>query len=454
MTAESEHWINSAAFMTALSGRSLITESDKLSRFTATQNQDCMKVLMLAPHPFYQGRGTPIAADLVLRVLSSRGEQVDLLTFAEGSDRQYGNVTIHRTPEFKPAQLWIQGMRPGFSIKKLVCDAFMLIRAIRMVQRSAQREPYDLVHAGEEAVFIALLIKKLYGVPFVYDMDSSLVGQLTDKYAFLGAIAKPLRACEQFAVRQASAVLAVCQALADEIQPYRPKKIAIVPDISLLDNVESQNAAEPLKAQFKIDGSLLMYVGNLASYQGIDLLLASFAQVVKQRTQASNIPHLVIIGGAEDDIAQYQQQARDLGIESQVHLIGPRPIDQLKHYLAQADIVVSPRTQGANTPMKLYSYLDSGKALLATDLPTHNQVLKGPAVTTPIAAVAPPKTQPFADAMLHLIDSPAERATLGQSAQAYIAKEHTYEAFSRKLNALYDWVEDDLSLSSAPPAIA
>ena len=415
-----------------------------------------MKVLMLAPHPFYQGRGTPIAADLVLRVLSSRGDRIDLLTFPEGDARQYSNVTIHRCATLKPVKRWVQGMRPGFSIKKIVCDAFMLIQAIQMVQRSAN-EPYDLIHAGEEAVFIAALIKKLYGIPYVYDMDSSLVGQLTDKYDFLSAIAAPLRACEKFAVRQASAVLAVCQALSDEIQPYRPKKVAIVPDISLLNNDQSQNKAEPLKETLNIDGALLMYVGNLASYQGIDLLLDSFAQTIQTRKQqpaTEPVPHLVIIGGAENDIAKYQQKAQTLGIADQVHLIGPRPIDQLKHYLAQADILLSPRTQGTNTPMKLYSYLDSGKALLATDLPTHNQVLKSPAIASPIAIVAPPEPQPFAAAMQHLINHPDERAAIGQAAQAYIAKEHTYEAFSRKLNALYDWVEDDLSVSAAPPAIA
>jgi len=414
-----------------------------------------MKVLVLAPHPFYQGRGTPIAVDLVLRVLSRRGEQVDVLTFSEGDDRQYDGVTIYRTPALKAAKRWVTGMRPGFSIKKLVCDAFMLVRAVRMVQRTAKGQQYDLVHAGEEAVFIAILLKKLYGIPYVYDMDSSLVGQLTDKYDFLRAIAGLLRTCEQFAVRQASAVLAVCQALSDEIQPYRPNKVAIVPDISLLNSSSHvPNKTEPLKQQFKVGGSLLMYVGNLASYQGIDLLLASFAQALSQSAKDQPSPHLVIIGGVESDIAKYRQQAQALNIQSYVHLIGPRPIEQLKHYLAQADIVVSPRTQGDNTPMKLYSYLDSGKALLATDLPTHNQVLKGSAVMTPIAAVAKPETQLFADAMLHLIEHPEVRATLGQAAQNYIAKEHTYEAFSRKLTSLYDWVEDDITVDAAPPAIA
>ena len=55
-----------------------------------------MKVLILAPHPFYQERGTPIAVDLLIRALSERGDDVDLLTFHEGVDHSYPGFHIFR----------------------------------------------------------------------------------------------------------------------------------------------------------------------------------------------------------------------------------------------------------------------------------------------------------------------------------------------------------------------
>ena len=70
-----------------------------------------MRILLLAPHPFYQERGTPIAVDLLLRVLSRRGETVDVLTYAEGAGRIYPGVTIHRIAPL----LFTRGTRPGFS---------------------------------------------------------------------------------------------------------------------------------------------------------------------------------------------------------------------------------------------------------------------------------------------------------------------------------------------------
>ncbi|MGB3293532.1 MAG: glycosyltransferase family 4 protein [Phormidesmis sp.] len=197
----------------------------------------------------------------------------------------------------------------------------------------------------------------------------------------------------------------------------------------------SEFPPEDLKAQFKIQGMLIMYVGNLERYQGIDLLIESFAKVLKAAPNA----HLVAIGGNASDIQKYRTQASEYQTSSNIHFIGSRPVTQLKQYLDQADIVVSPRIQGSNTPMKIYSYLDSGKALLATDLTTHTQVLN-----SKIAHLAAPNVAAFAAGMQYLIDQPELRARLGRAAQSYIAKAHTYEAFSTKLNALYDWIDGEL----------
>lgn len=190
-----------------------------------------------------------------------------------------------------------------------------------------------------------------------------------------------------------------------------------------------------LRDTFKIDGPLLMYVGNLEQYQGIDLLLDSFRLVLSHGCDS----HLVIIGGVPGDIQHYRQQAKALGIHGHVHFPGPRPVTQLADYLAQADILVSPRIQGNNTPMKLYSYLDSGKALLATDLPTHTQVLN-----QQVAWLTSPLPEAFSQGMLHLIEQPNLRQQLGKEAQTLVAQQHTYEAFSTKLTGLYDWLQENL----------
>lgn len=186
-----------------------------------------MRILLLAPQPFYEDRGTPIAVALVLKVLSERGTRVDVVTYHEGRDVRLDHVTLHRIPRVP----LVRGIRPGFSWKKIICDVFMLLAAVRL----AASRRYDLVHAVEEAVFIALLLKWLFRIPYVYDMDSSLAQQLTERLPFLRKAGPALAACERLAVRQATAVVPVCEALAAVARQGHARKIVLLPDVSLLD---------------------------------------------------------------------------------------------------------------------------------------------------------------------------------------------------------------------------
>jgi glycosyltransferase involved in cell wall biosynthesis len=187
-----------------------------------------------------------------------------------------------------------------------------------------------------------------------------------------------------------------------------------------------------MKKELGIDGLILMYVGNLEPYQGIDLLLESFALVLKATEKAD----LVIIGGQVSDIHQYQKKAHHLGIQRRVHFCGPRPLEHLGEYLSEADILVSPRITGNNTPMKLYSYLHSGTAILATDLPTHTQLLDGQ-----VAMLAEPSPKAFSQAMLRLIEDENLRQNLGHAGKKLVEEQYSYQVFRGKLRELFDWLE-------------
>jgi hypothetical protein len=164
-----------------------------------------VRILLLAPHPFYQARGTPIAVKTVLEFLSERGDTVDVLTYAEGAEVSIPNCTVYRISRVPG----LQGIRPGFSVKKVLSDVLMVGSCLRLVRRNR----YDLIHAVEESAFIAAAMRALTGVPYVYDMDSSLAEQLVDAYPPLRFAFPVLRRMEALAIRRSSGVLTVCAAL-------------------------------------------------------------------------------------------------------------------------------------------------------------------------------------------------------------------------------------------------
>jgi glycosyltransferase involved in cell wall biosynthesis len=397
-----------------------------------------LRILVLAPHPFFQPRGTPLALRRVLEFLSSRGHQLDVLTFHEGEDVDIPNCRIHRTAR----PLGIRNIRPGFSLKKVVCDLFMFVQCLRMVRRNH----YDLIHAVEESAFIAAAMQRIAGIPYVYDMDSSLAEQLVDTYPRLQFAFSTLRRCEAVAVRHSLGVLTVCAALEDVALGHAPDKpIGRVEDTTLLgpEQAHSGNGqgADPLlPASVDSQTPVAMYVGNLEHYQGIGLLLEGFRHALVRVPDAN----LVIVGGMKDDIAHYRRRAEQLGIASRVHFLGPQPISSLDGLFKRADVLVSPRLKGLNTPMKIYSYLDSGTAVLATRLRTHTQVLDDRT-----AYLVSPDPEALGDGLADLLSNPSLREQLARQAKAYVQQEFTPEAAHRKLGTFYSMMESKASEAGA-----
>jgi len=383
-----------------------------------------MNILLLAPHPFYQERGTPIAVDLLLRALSRRGDQVDVITFHEGEERTYAGVVIHRIPRLA----WAQNVRPGFSWKKVVCDIFLTFKALRL----AARKKYDLVHAVEEAAFMAMLIRVFYRIPYIFDMDSSMPMQLVEKTPALGIIAPFFRFFEAQAARKAVAVVAVCDALAEIARQAGARKVFVLRDISLLATEFSSATATPA-GLLDVEKPCLMYIGNLEPYQGIDLLLESFALA----RQSMPKMFLALIGGNDRAIQRYRDKCAALGIADRVRFYGPRPLSSMAQLVAQADVLVSPRIKGVNTPMKIYSYLQSGKPVLATDLPTHTQALDR---TT--AMLADPMPDKFAAAMLSLLENPGLGRQLAERAAKLAEEKYSLQAYTNTVENIYNWVKD------------
>jgi glycosyltransferase involved in cell wall biosynthesis len=396
-----------------------------------------VRILVLAPHPFFQARGTPLAVRRVLEFLGSRGHQLDLLTLHEGEDVAIPNCRIYRIAR----PFGINNIRPGFSLKKVVCDAFMFAKCLQMVRRNR----YDLIHAVEESAFIAAAMQRLTGVPYIYDMDSSLAEQLVDAYPSLQFAFPTLRRCEALAVRRSLGVLTVCAALEDVAHGHAPDKpIGRVEDTTLLvahpagdGNGQGGDAMPPGVGP---ETPLAMYVGNLEHYQGIGLLLEGFKHTLARVPQA----HLVIVGGLPPDVNHYRRAAAELGIGARVHFLGPRPIALLDGLLKRADVLVSPRLKGLNTPMKIYSYLDSGTAVLATRLRTHTQVLDDRT-----AYLVAPEPEALGNGLADLLSDPALRERLAGQAKAYVQREFTPEAAERRLGSFYSMMESKAARAGA-----
>lgn len=379
-----------------------------------------MKILFLAPQPFYTERGTPIAVKLAVSSLCREGHQVDLLTYHEGQDIDIPGMRLFRAR--RPPG--VDRVPIGFSWKKLLCDASLMFSALRLLRGGH----YEVVHAVEESVFIALFARIFWRFKVVYDMDSLMADQIAEKWPRAGLLLPILRWFEHQAMKRADLVLAVCPLIAERAASSAASgRVHLTPDVAFAPCQLDTQRLDDLRALCLQPGPISLYVGNLEPYQGIDLLLEAQALI-----EPSKRGNLFIIGGTPEAIQAYQSKVDYLGLQPYVRFLGQRPVDMLYAYLRQADILCSPRLKGVNTPMKIYSYMLAGRAILATDIASHSQVLDSGS-----ALLVAPDPLEMAEGWAFLIASPELRDDLGNQATAHAATHYSESAFHQRMCEAY-----------------
>jgi len=128
-----------------------------------------------------------------------------------------------------------------------------------------------------------------------------------------------------------------------------------------------------------------------------------------------------------------RHEAERAGAGDVVIFAGQRPADEIPAYLDAADVLVSPRSTGTNTPLKIYQYLRSGCPIVATRLLTHTQVLDDG-----IAILTPPDAAGFAAGILSAIDDPARARAIGASARRLAETKYSYESYLAKTRQACD----------------
>jgi glycosyltransferase involved in cell wall biosynthesis len=379
-----------------------------------------MNILMLAPQPFLIDRGTPIATKFLAQALRSDGCTIDLVCFNEGEYINEDGINIIRVGE----RLNFRDIPPGFSAKKMILDVLMFFQTLRLLMRRR----YDAVHAGEESGSIAMILCPLFRVPYIVDIDSDMTAQLVDENGWLRPFRSVLRWFELLPARFAKGAVVCSDLLADPVRKVSNAPVFVLKDVSLAGDTVCNDSDDPFEGLIPTGSRIVMYIGNLAPYQGIDLALDSFVYLSKRIPDA----RLVIIGGDTDSIEEYKEMARELGLEDFVRFLGPRPVTEIADWMQRADVLISPRTVGVNTPMKIYSYMDSGVPIVATDLLTHTQVLNNS-----LAALSPASPEPFSAAIAGVLEDPARARDLANAAREQVRREHSPEKFRADVTKIY-----------------
>jgi glycosyltransferase involved in cell wall biosynthesis len=355
-----------------------------------------LRVALIAPQPFIEIRGTSLANLRLARILAKGGHSVDVITYPFGLAEECPGIKIHRC---RPLP-FIRSVGIGFSPAKLLMDFSLASLAVKL----ARKGRFDCIHAVEEGVFIGAYIRRRLRIPLIYDMDSTMSREVGPPLSWL------IRTAEKWAIRHSSLVMTISSDMSDYVRQVRPNmRVSVIPDIPLSSGEPDPERGlaqipEPFRSR-----KIIAYTGSLAKYQGIDLLIRAMKKVAPQAA-------LVVVGGDDKGIERLTRLAGSIGMMQHLLFLGKKPPEQVPDFLAAADLLVSPRRGGINPPGKIYTYMQSGKPIVATDIPAHTAVLD-----SKTAVLRPPTPDGIADGIIWALAHPDDCNQKAAAARDFVS---------------------------------
>lgn len=401
-----------------------------------------MKILMVVSVPFFHTQGTAFSCLDRALTLRDLGHCVDIVTYPKGQEIHLDQIRIFRSGGHRFIKdKWQRG--------PTLYKALLTLCMIPTVIKRLRTGEYDCLHAHEDSAYFCAFIKAISGIPFIYDMHSSLPEQLQAFSIKKKLILKLLNRLESFTIRNADAMMVICRHLYDKVQSMAPDKSVYLaenlPIMTLRDDkiFDSDITPGQIRKEFNLDHQpVVLYTGSLGRNQGIDLLIDSARCVIRENRKVI----FMLVGGEQKEIDYYQSIVKENGLEANFIFTGARNPAEMSAFMAMSSCLVSPRITGKNTPLKIYSYMESKKPIIATDIYSHTQVFNHNN-----AVLRAPDAESYADGILWAVNNPNDSALIGEAGAALLEQRYARSEYIRQHICLYESIAQLLDQPELEP---
>lgn len=382
---------------------------------------------MIAPTPFFADRGCHVHIAEQAWALQRAGLAVLVVTYGLGRDVQ--GIATARTWRFP----WYTKQAVGPSWHKFYVDVFLFFTAVR----TAWRFKPDVIHGHlHEGVFVGWLVSRLFGIPLIFDCQGSLTGELL---AHRFPLARPLFAqrlwyrFERWLDQRADGYLVQSTSMYEELTSrfgVPADRITRAYD-GVNAHVFTPGSKDPsLLKSLRIlpTAKVVVFLGVLTPYQGVDDLLAAFVLVHRR------VPDTVLVIMGYPNVAVYQQRARELGVADAVRFTGRVPYEKTTRYLALGDIAVTPKRSQTEANGKIYNYMACGLPTVAFDTVVNRDILGDLGVYASRVG----DIEQLADALVTLLQDDPRRTLLAERVRERAQTQYSWDAVAQRIIGAYE----------------
>ena len=302
----------------------------------------------------------------------------------------------------------------------------VVLRLRRRLHEIVARERPDVIHAHSPC--LNALAAFGLGPPLAYEMRSSWedaavsTGTTTE-----GSVRYRLsRALETFVLRRANAITTICEGLRREIESrgIPSDRIVVVPNAVDADALGAPPpAAAPVRRERGLEGAFVIgFLGTFFAWEGLALLIEAMPAILKRRPEA----RLLLVGSGVEEPALRSAVIR-LGLQHEVVFAGRVPHAGIPALYAAVDLLAYPRLPmrltDMVTPLKPLEAMAAGKALVASDVGGHRELIVDGETGVLFAAG---DREALATAVLRVAEDPALVARLRANGPEHVRRQRTW----------------------------
>lgn len=399
-----------------------------------TNNADKkIKVLMIAPTPFFADRGCHVKILEEVRALSRRNIDVKVVTYHIGRDIE--GVDIQRIVNIP----WYKKLEAGPSIHKYYLDLLLAFKAIKV---AAKFKP-DIIHAHlHEGVFAGKIVQFFIRKPLIADYQGSMVGEMLD-HGFMKRNSFPFRfnSWLERTINKWPQKIIFSSSGAKEFFlanfNVNPEKVVSFVEGTNTDEFHPGYDTSQLRKKLNLPGDkkIVIYLGVLTKYQGVDILIDSINDVKHK----FNDVHFLIVGFP--NLEYYTEMAQKLRVSDWVTFTGRVNHEDVPKYLNLGDIGVSLKLSKTEANGKLFGYMAVGLPCLVFDTKTNKEILGD----TGIYAEYNSKKS-FVEKLIFLLENEKTAKEYGKMARLRVFEKYTWDnTFSNFIDIYKDVLQKSKS---------
>ena len=381
-----------------------------------------LRVLVIAPTPFFGDRGCHVRIYEEVRALAALGVQPRVVTYPNGRNPpDVDTVRSRAVPGIEAGPL-------GFSPGRPILDLALLLAANREVRRFRP----DLLHAHlHEGIAIGVILRAWHGLPLVADLQGSVTAEMVDQGVFVAraALARLMHRVEDWLVRRPNQVVTSSTHGLSLLsgQGVESSRMTSLPDGVDLGAFRPAPPDRSLIGELGLQGKrVIVFLGVLTYYQGVDLLLDVGERLSRSNPEA----HLVVLGYPNEE--RYRAEAKARGLDRVMTFPGRVPYADAARWLCLGEVAVSPKRSLTEANGKLLNYMACGLPVVASDTPVNRELLDDSGLYAPVD-----DAEAFAARLGELLADRERARELGAALRHRAEAVYAWPALAKRLEAVY-----------------